>query len=72
MLESNFNTKDVEITDVIETVLDKFKYLDFNIVKTPINVRLYFKRIKAKVTHNWIILEYWGVWYISWSVRDQV
>ena len=37
-LESNFYMKDIKVIDVIEKVLDKFKYLDFNIVKTPINV----------------------------------
>ena len=30
--------KDIEVTYVIEKVLDKFKYLDFNIVKTQINM----------------------------------
>ena len=33
MLESNFDMKDIEVTNVIENLLDKFKNLDFNIVK---------------------------------------
>ena len=44
----------------IEKVLDKFKYLDFKISKTPIDVS-YFKRMKVKVTHNWTMQEYWEV-----------
>ena len=41
MLESNFDMKDIEVTNVIEKVLDKFMYLDFNIVRTAINVRFF-------------------------------
>ena len=48
MLESNFDMKDIEVTDVIEKVLDKFKYLDFNIVKTPINVRFVLQKNEGK------------------------
>ena len=44
MLESNFDMKDIEVTDMIEKVLAKFKYLDFNIVKTPINVRFVLQK----------------------------
>ena len=48
MLESNFDMKDIEVTDVIENVLDKFKHLDFNIVKTPINVRFVLQKNEGK------------------------
>ena len=52
MLESNFDMKDIETTDVIEKVLDKFKYLDFNIFKNPTHVRFVLQNMKAKVTCN--------------------
>ena len=57
MLESKFDMKDLGVGDAIlktpyclvlsrshciEKVLDYFKYLDFNIVKTPINVSFAF------------------------------
>ena len=48
MLESNFDMKDTEVTDVIEKVLDKFKYLDFNIVKTPINMSFALQKHEGK------------------------
>jgi len=48
MLESNFDMKDIKVTDVIEKVLDKFKYLDFNIVKTPINMRFALQKHEGK------------------------
>lgn len=38
MLESNFNMKDIEVTNVILNVHDKFKYLNFSIIKTQIKV----------------------------------
>ena len=44
MLESNFNMKDIGVTNLIENVLDKFKHINFNIVKIPINVRLILQK----------------------------
>ena len=38
MLKSNFNMKDIEVTNVILNVHDKFKYLNFSIIKTQIKV----------------------------------
>ena len=48
MLENNFDMKDIKVTDVIEKVLDKFKYLDFNIVKTPINMSFVLQKHEGK------------------------
>ena len=36
----------------IERVLHKFKYLNFNVVKTPIDLSVHFKSMKVKVTIN--------------------
>ena len=40
--------KYIEVIDVIEKVLDKFKYLDFNIVKTSINVSFVLQKNEGK------------------------
>ena len=63
MLESNFDMKDIEVTNVIEKVLDKFEYLDSNIVKTPIktptNVIFVLQNNEGKSnSQNWIMVEY--------------
>ena len=48
MLESNFDMQDIEVTDVIEKLLDKFKYLNLNIFKTPINVFFVYQKNESK------------------------
>ena len=40
--------KDIEVIDVIESVLNKFKYLDFNNIKTPINVSFVLQKNECK------------------------
>ena len=45
---NNINMKDIEVTDVIENVLDKFKHLDFSIVETTINVRFVLQKNEDK------------------------
>ena len=48
MLESNFDRKEVKVTDVIEKVLQKFKQLNFNIDQTPINVSSVVQKNEGK------------------------
>ena len=45
----------------IEKVLDKFKYMEFGIAKTPLDVNFALRKMKVKVTHNWSTQEYWDV-----------
>ena len=45
----------------IEKVLDKFNYLNFNVVKTQIDLSCTFKKMKVKVTLNWNMSECWEV-----------
>lgn len=40
--------KEIEVTDVIEKVLDKFKQLNFNIDQTPINVSFVLEKNEEK------------------------
>ena len=40
--------KDILVTDVIEKVLDKFKYFYFDIVKPPVNVSFVLQKNKGK------------------------
>ena len=48
MLESNFDMKDVKVSDVIEKVLENFKQLDFNIDWTPINMSFVLQKNEGK------------------------
>ena len=45
----------------IKRVLDKLKYLTFNVFKTPIELSFSFKRMKVKVTLNWNMSDCWKV-----------
>ena len=58
MLESNFDMKDIEVTDVIEKVLDKFKNLDLNSVKSLINVSFVLQMNAVKSESQMDNLEY--------------
>ena len=48
-------------THYIQKVLEKFKYLNFNRSKTPIDVNLHLSKIKVKVSLNWTMSACWKV-----------
>ena len=48
MLERNFDMKDTKVTNVIEKIFDKLKYLDFNIEKTSVNMRFVLQKNEQK------------------------
>ena len=48
MLESNFDMKNIKVTDVIESILEKFKWLGFNIYQTPMNVSFVLQKNEQK------------------------
>ena len=45
----------------IEKVLDKFKYLNFNVAKTPIDVSFALQKNEGESDHNWTMHEFWEV-----------
>ena len=50
-IQEQLRYKNIEVTDVFEKVLDKFKYLDFYIDKTQINVtvKIVLEYLKLKL-----------------------